>query len=1215
VKHIGGIIMLHHSRQQGFLVSCVFFLFGILSSATGAETQFPKRNPTSPHSVHKAAVAAGAMQSATTTALQLAEAMDVPADSIVNASLGDSDPLGAQVFTFSFGGFPVQENSFAAISSGNAAFASLPNTSESLSYELSGINNSQGNDLVQLTLTLTVPAGAKFWSVDWKFLSEEYAEYVGSLYNDAFFIETPGTDIIIMNDVATSQTNVALDTFGSRVSINTTGASGMTASNAQGTTFDGATGIVTTVAQIPPGASQITIVFSVTDLGDSIYDTTVFLDNFKFLDEYVTSQRLDPPGIRLVIPENPISLDKPTVVLTHGISAAGDFGGAPDTLWIGAQAKEAAALIKAETGGSVNIIHYVWENAFQAGYAGALSESAYNSAQSYAHDAGENLAKELLKPEYLGPSYNGKIHFIGHSLGSIVNAYAARAFLSRATNVKSAQFTALDKPDHVKTQISGCLAFPGCRGYGKNFFGDIFQEIQTAPGRELNLVIDNYFSKSGSGLGDRTNGLNIYNHEELINPSDVGDAIFSSEVPSNNHSGVQQWYRWTMDSNGLYPSSAVCNPLSGELLGLPLNFHSSLDPCNNGWKRSIVRPNALNPVTESIPSTSAYRRLLPQEFKSHGCLLTTPVPGIYGISCSEPSSPSGIAEVDIPRSATAISFKYRFANVGDGDYVAVYLDNVLIWTFAGSSYLGVGEEFLESGPIVIGDLSGERHLTVTLYGVGEPNAQFEIRDFRALQDQSFVNLRVGSGGAALAQTMDSTGAAKTGYADLTVNSGDVPYGTAVFRFKQAGITVSETGVPASPPTTSAQVFIDLRSNVPAVPGRSDSGTVNVNTGIAVVNRGSATANVTYTLRNQAGEPIATGHGTIASGHHYACFIDQLKDVMAPDFNLPPDFKSAIQFASLEITSDQPLSVLALRGTNNQRNDFLLTTTAVADLTKGLQYQPFYFPLFSDGGGYTTSLVLLNTSSKRVEKGILTILDDSGKPMAVNQAGGASDSSFRYSIAPGGVFRFQTAGSPIDIKTGWILVTPDLYSPAPIGSAVFGYNPADVMVSESGIPSADATTHARIYVDLSDNHNTGLALANVAAAGASITISAYQSDGLTPAGISKDPISLPAKGHTAAFADKLISSLPAEFTGVLDIRSSTPFAALTLRSLLNERDDLIMTTFPVADATHAAPSPAIFPQIADGGGYRTQFILLSSGGSSSIMLNFYGETGQDLDIAK
>lgn len=161
----------------------------------------------------------------------------------------------------------------------------------------------------------------------------------------------------------------------------------------------------------------------------------------------------------------------------------------------------------------------------------------------------------------------------------------------------------------------------------------------------------------------------------------------------------------------------------------------------------------------------------------------------------------------------------------------------------------------------------------------------------------------------------------------------------------------------------------------AVPAHSGAGTVDVNTGIAVVNPGSATANVAYTLRNIHRDAITTGHGTIAAGKHIACFIHEFKDKVAPDFNLPPDFQNTTQFGSLEMTSDQPISVLALRGTTNQRHDFLITATPVADLTKPISNSPVYFPQFVDGGGYTTSLILLNTTSV-TETGSLS---DYGQP--------------------------------------------------------------------------------------------------------------------------------------------------------------------------------------------------------------------------------------------
>jgi hypothetical protein len=465
-----------------------------------------------------------------------------------------------------------------------------------------------------------------------------------------------------------------------------------------------------------------------------------------------------------------------------------------------------------------------------------------------------------------------------------------------------------------------------------------------------------------------------------------------------------------------------------------------------------------------------------------------------------------------------------------------------------------------------------------------------------------------SGGALNCKTPGVSNTTRAGYAKLAVNSGPAPYGIGVFGFRQNEVIVSEAGVPASPPTTRAQIFIDFRSAVNAVPGNSAAGKIDVNTGIAVVNYSSSTANVRYTLRSISGGLITTGQGTIEAGKYFACFIDRLKDEAASDFVLPPDFQTAIQFGSLEITSTQPLSVMALRATMNQRSEFLITTTPVADLNKSPGADPVYFPQFVDGGGYTTSLILMNTSNL-FETGTLEIRNKDGDLLSVNQVGGT------YGIQPGGVFRFQTDGSPAAIKAGWVRLVPSNGTPTPVGSGLFSYNPEDVLVSESGIPSAAATTHARIYVDLSQNHNTGLAIASVSGADSLIKISAFEKDGVTIAGASQEPLQLSANGYSAAFADSFITGLPSEFTGVLDISSTKPFAALTLRSLINERHEFLMTTFPVADANAEAPSPIVFPQVADGGGYTTEFILISPGQSASTTFIYYDENGTPTDFGE
>jgi hypothetical protein len=121
--------------------------------------------------------------------------------------------------------------------------------------------------------------------------------------------------------------------------------------------------------------------------------------------------------------------------------------------------------------------------------------------------------------------------------------------------------------------------------------------------------------------------------------------------------------------------------------------------------------------------------------------------------------------------------------------------------------------------------------------------------------------------------------------------------------------------------------------------------------------------------------------------------------------------------------------------------------------------------------------------------------------------------------------------------------------------VFGYNPENVLVTESGVPATVPTRHARIYVDLSGEHNTGLAIVNPTRPNANIIITAFQSDGVTGIGTSAGPLQLSANGHSAHFAGEFIAGLPAEFMGMLDITSTTPFAAFTMRSQYNEQEKM------------------------------------------------------------
>ena len=238
------------------------------------------------------------------TAAALAEAMNVPAGDIASSSLGTSDALGTGVADTALSFFPRAGGTFAILSSGLATSADDPDTnnsespgdggsSDDVSYILAGLNNSQGNDLVQLSLTLDVPESFGCLAFDFAFYSEEFPDWINSQFNDTFIAEVgpPGsasTFTIVGNDVV-SPNNIAFDTNGHTLDVNS--AFGFDPGNPNpdtGTTYDGTSGLLMARTQVTP-ETQVEIVFSIMDLGDSILDSAVLLDNFRWT--------TDPPAV------------------------------------------------------------------------------------------------------------------------------------------------------------------------------------------------------------------------------------------------------------------------------------------------------------------------------------------------------------------------------------------------------------------------------------------------------------------------------------------------------------------------------------------------------------------------------------------------------------------------------------------------------------------------------------------------------------------------------------------------------------------------------------------------------------------------------------------------------------------------------------------------------------------------------------------------------
>ena len=109
------------------------------------------------------------------------------------------------------------------------------------------------------------------------------------------------------------------------------------------------------------------------------------------------------------------------------------------------------------------------------------------------------------------------------------------------------------------------------------------------------------------------------------------------------------------------------------------------------------------------------------------------------------------------------------------------------------------------------------------------------------------------------------------------------------------------------------------------------------------------------------------------------------------------------------------------------------------------------------------------------------------------------------------------------------------------------------------------------------------------------------------------INVPANGHSALFLNQIpgLAPMPVPFQGVLRLSSAAQITVAGLRGRYNERNDfLITTTPPVSETPPASSATLYFPQIADGAGYTTQFILFSgrAGQSSTGVLTFFTQSG-------
>ena len=344
---------------------------------------------------------------------------------------------------------------------------------------------------------------------------------------------------------------------------------------------------------------------------------------------------------------------------------------------------------------NVNVV--TWPGAFRQLLSNATAEVAY---------AGRVLGKQLYD---LGAGALKDIQFIGHSLGTLVNAYAADYLIKRGITID--QFTILDRP----FGNSGAGLIPGgAIDVGiSNLDQKIFQQLLP---KDKVTWVDNYF-----GTGTTAAGAAFMGDTKAQNVTLAG----------LGHSDVHHWYQCTISKTAEciaeYSASIMVDgiPLAG--LGLDGGYLYSTT-LGRGHPTPQWDPGTFKEVTNAI-------NLTPNAWLTHNCAFSAVN---FLVQCHE-GSPAFLWSNDftIPTNAQYVAFDFKWLNKGDGDSLSLQFGNNLLFNFRGDGF--EGEDFMSSGLIPIEFLKGMTdQLAFALNSVGESNAQFEIANLHFVSFDSTV---------------------------------------------------------------------------------------------------------------------------------------------------------------------------------------------------------------------------------------------------------------------------------------------------------------------------------------------------------------------------------------------------------------------------------------------------------------------------------------------
>jgi hypothetical protein len=298
---------------------------------------------------------------------------------------------------------------------------------------------------------------------------------------------------------------------------------------------------------------------------------------------------------------------------------------------------------------------------------------------------------------------------------------------------------------------------------------------------------------------------------------------------------------------------------------------------------------------------------------------------------------------------------------------------------------------------------------------------------------------------------------------------------------------------------------------------------------------------------------------------------------------------------LTTVSGAGVAAVSFRIFHNERLDNLVTTTGPLNENAGMPGR-LIFPYLSDSTGYTAQFILINPPGTPSGTGVLRYWAMDGSPL------------------------------PIDtLRLGWVQVVPFAGSNTPHAHAILYNRSGGVLTSIVGVEGEIPDRAFRMYAEsigefeagIAESTQSSVALANPSDTLSSVVLEMRSLDGTLLR--RSQPFTVPPKGQITLSLNDVpgFGSLAAPFEGVLRVVANSPqgITAVGFRSLNNERGNTLYTsTGPLSENAGSAEA-LVFPHIAEGGGYTTQFIVIGgvSGQGNAGVLRFFNGDGNPLNL--